>query len=600
MAGDQSPESRVLEFVDQLKARLKEDDRGPQWIRRCEDLLNEINQVLNPSTASGVELLDIAGGCDLLKVEVQYVGISQVCETSVSSLIANIAGTCDPREMFTVFFEAINLYTKPGTLHLCIPLLRGLSIVFRRIRRRQAEFFKEAIPGLLDVGKAALNDKEDAVESGEELSEMKDVSRNSITENVPSKLVDELVNLGKAMRDVLSCEENQRLRDVIIIYILRLLALVSCSDITIDGVIPQHVEDIIKLMYGINFYLKEILTTRQLEEIIDRYADENENNMRSTRFEVRRGAALAVFWGIHDKDSPTSASVFDLMRSQIENSGLQSACAIVNLASVLLVPSGWKEELLIQQKGLALITSSVELFKAVSSTISPVLRDAVSLQILPALKRIEGLIVRTTNSALRKEAYGVLLKIIKELLPAQERYQALYYTISNCDHPSLVSLLLTCVKDEVAKAWPYREMQTETLGNLPLGSAEMQVDNISSPFVSSEVLKFIQCVLRGKDGNPTELPSNTDAVIGALNLYRFLLIRESSGKTNYTHVLFHEELVKGRTYWLLPLREQALRIRSALEEAGSGEEIMLGMNCLLSVLYRCLEIVEQVQKELSS
>ncbi|KAL2630150.1 hypothetical protein R1flu_014836 [Riccia fluitans] len=47
-AGGQSPKSRVVEFVKKQKARLKEDNRGPQWIRRCEDLLNEINQVINP------------------------------------------------------------------------------------------------------------------------------------------------------------------------------------------------------------------------------------------------------------------------------------------------------------------------------------------------------------------------------------------------------------------------------------------------------------------------------------------------------------------------------------------------------------------------
>ncbi|KAL3677136.1 hypothetical protein R1sor_027084 [Riccia sorocarpa] len=587
-AGGKSPEAKVAEIVGNLKARLKEVDRGPQWMKSCEDFLNETNQVLNPSAEAGEELLDIAGGSDLLKVSVHYVGLSQVCEASISSLIANIAGTCDPREMFTIFLEAINEYAKPGTLHLCVPLLRGLAMIFRRIRRRQPEFFKEAIPGLLDVGKAALDVKNDPVGSEEEeddMLEFKYVTRHdAVIQNVPVKVVIELVNLGNAMRDVWRVEENQKLHDVITIYILRLLALVSCMDITHDGSTPQPVDDIVKLMCEVKFSLEEILITKQLKEILNRYADENENNVRQTRFEAWRGAALAVYWGIHDKDSPTAASVSDLMRNQIETSGLEGASEMINLASVLLVPACGKRESLIYQNALGLMTSTVEIFKAVPSRISPVQHNAISVQIIPALKRIEDLLIRTVNSSLRKEAYGVLLKIIKELLPATERYQALYDMITNCDHPSLVSLLLTCVKDEVARAWPS-------------GSAQTPGESISSPFVSSRVLQFIECVLRGKDGNPTELPLNIDAVIAALNLYRFLLIRESSGKTNYTHVLSSDELVKGRTHWLLPMREQALRVRSALEEADSGEEVLLGINCLLSVLYRCLEIVEQLQKD---
>ncbi|KAG6557624.1 hypothetical protein Mapa_000905 [Marchantia paleacea] len=606
-AGCEGQGREVAEFVDNLKARLKEVERGSEWTRQCEDLLKEINHSLDPNVAYGQELLDIAGGSDLLEVVVQYAGISEGCEANINTLIANMAASCDPREMFTIFFEVINVYTKPRTLHLCIPLLHGLSIVFRRIRRRQVEFFKEAIPGLLEVGRAALEVKGVPGEndSDDEVSESRgqQIPHYQVSDNVPSKLVEKLVNLGKTMREVYSGDDNQRLSDMLVLYILRLLSLASCSSSAIEGAVPEIVMEVMNLLSSSNLFVKEILTSRKLEEILDRYSDDEDHILR-TRFEAAVGAALAVYWCILNKDSSTATLVFDFLKSQIENSGRQGVSYVINMASILLVPFGWNQDVSFQQKGLTLITSVLEVFKTISSTSHTVQPDDSSVQIMPALKRIQDLLVHTANTKLRREAYALLIKTIKQTLPAPERFQALFHIITNCDHPSLVSLLLNCVKDEVVSAWPPvvdPPNQRESFGLSTSASAETFTEGLTlSPFASSQVLQFIQCVLRTRDGGLAELPRNIDAVLSALNLYRFLLIRESSGNTNYTQVLDHDELVKGRTYWLLPIREQALRVRSVLErvdtETDSNADMMLGIDCLQSVLYRCLEIVELLQK----
>ncbi|BBN10591.1 glomulin [Marchantia polymorpha subsp. ruderalis] len=609
-AGGEGQGREVAEFVDNLKARLKEVERGSEWTRQCEDLLKKINSSLDPNVAYGQELLDIAGGSDLLEVVVQYAGISEGCEANINTLIANMAASCDPREMFTIFFEVINIYTKPRTLHLCIPLLHGLSIVFPRIRRRQVEFFKEAIPGLLEVGRAALEVKGATGEndSDDEVSESRaqQIPHYRVPDNIPSKLVEKLVNLGKTMREVYTGDDNQRLSDILVLYILRLLSLASCSTSAIEGGVPEIVMEVMNLLSSSNLFVKEILTTRKLEEILDRYSDEDEDQILRTRFEATVGAALAVYWYIFNKDSSTVTLVFDFLKSQVENSGRQGVSYVINMASILLVPLGWNQDVSFQQKGVTLLTSILEVLKTISNTSHTVQPDDSSIYIMPALKRIQDLVVHTANTKLRREAYALLIKTIKQTLPAPERFQALFDIITNCDHPSLVSLLLNCVKDEVVSAWPPvvdLPIQRGSDGLSTSASAETFTEGMTlSPFVNSQVLQFIQCVLRTRDGDLAELPRNIDAVVSALNLYRFLLIRESSGNTNYTQVLGHDELVKGRTYWLLPIREQALSVRSVLErvdsETDSSADMMLAIDCLQSVLYRCLEIVEEVQRGL--
>lgn len=70
----------------------------------------------------------------------------------------------------------------------------------------------------------------------------------------------------------------------------------------------------------------------------------------------------------------------------------------------------------------------------------------------------------------------------------------------------------------------------------------------------------------------------------------------SSDGTNYTQVLSREELVKGRKFWLLPLREEIARAQYALEAQGTDahQEVLLGMDFVKDVLYRCLELVEEL------
>jgi hypothetical protein len=121
---------------------------------------------------------------------------------------------------------------------------------------------------------------------------------------------------------------------------------------------------------------------------------------------------------------------------------------------------------------------------------------------------------------------------------------------------------------------------------------------IVSPFVSSEVLQVIESVLHPLGGNPPDLPSQIDSVQGALNLYRFIIIRETSGKTNLTGVLSKASLMKAHTQWLLPLCELLGGMQSNLVVEGDeyAAGVGLAIDNLQSVLIRCLELTEDALK----
>lgn len=78
-------------------------------------------------------------------------------------------------------------------------------------------------------------------------------------------------------------------------------------------------------------------------------------------------------------------------------------------------------------------------------------------------------------------------------------------------------------------------------------------------------------------------------MLSALNLYRFILITESSGKTNYTEVLLKSKLQKVYREWLEPLRS----LVSGVSAGDNDGQLAIALNPLEFVLYRCIELVEE-------
>ncbi|KAL0337228.1 UNVERIFIED_CONTAM: Aberrant root formation protein 4 [Sesamum calycinum] len=88
-------------------------------------------------------------------------------------------------------------------------------------------------------------------------------------------------------------------------------------------------------------------------------------------------------------------------------------------------------------------------------------------------------------------------------------------------------------------------------------------------------------------------------VLSALNLYRFILITESSGNSNSTGILSKDKLQKAYNEWLLPLR--TLVTGTMAESQKDYENLACDTICALNpvelVLYRCIELVEEKLKQ---
>ncbi|KAH8954070.1 hypothetical protein BDL97_08G060600 [Sphagnum fallax] len=583
------------EFVEVLRApfdnvELAETREEEDWLASCEEMLQQAMTLLDPSSPSGQVLLDHVGW-ELPLVVVKYVNLSQPCLNFCYSIIEALAQSCNPRELFAGFMEALNILTSFQTLAFCVPLARGLSLVFPRLKRRQADFFKSGNPGLLAVARLTMREEEDGVENGNGDGSLSDrILTNRIIpiEDLRTEIIHELILVANAVRYTCDLVE----------------AIIGGGLQSSPPGAPDMVMQLVELLplCGISFF--ELLTSNQIEKFVDSTTDDDDAEKALVKSEARRGGALAVYWGMSDsKVDSTARESLHSLKEKFLLSGIKGVIAALSLVTSLLPVPLSRPSWLLPEKGVTLLFSILDISGPYETTTHDNTEDdwpTLTLQIVPILQAVQDVIVYAPDPALRRRAYLALTKVIKDVLPVSTRFHSLQALISSCPYPSLVSLLLTCLKDEVARAWPVFKQGCGAECNVEVTAVGDSFKScpIVSPFVSSEVLQVIESVLHPLGGNPPDLPSQIDSVQGALNLYRFIIIRETSGKTNLTGVLSKASLMKAQTQWLLPLRELLGGIQSNLVVEGDeyAAGVGLAIDNLQSVLIRCLELTEDALK----
>eukprot|EP00850_Spirogloea_muscicola_P002964 SM000011S19142 [mRNA] locus=s11:1171346:1176157:+ [translate_table: standard] len=223
--------------------------------------------------------------------------------------------------------------------------------------------------------------------------------------------------------------------------------------------------------------------------------------------------------------------------------------------------------------------------------------------------------VLSSSAALAKRCFEVLQEVLLVMYTSRERFKAVRSLIVQAPHPMMVSLLLRFAKEEADKCLQVRLLVpgTSMTPNTPdTSSREEQSDSVaapgqgatctaseghdkqndSSPFATADILILIKHVLCPPSGRPLDLTAECDSVMAALNLYRFLLLRESAAGSNRTGIRSGAQLERSRREWLLPLRQAlvAAAAEEAAEEAG-------GAGVALGLLLRCLELNEQAQAQ---
>ncbi|KAG0623472.1 hypothetical protein M758_3G176700 [Ceratodon purpureus] len=616
--GIEESEASAREFLDLLERplydlELRKSSAG-KWLAQCERVLQEAVELLDPSSSSGLDLLEKVG-LELPKVAVKFVSLSQACQDHCLSIIEDLAENCSPREMFAAFMEALNIYSASETLIYCIPLVQGLSLVFSRLQRRQHQFFQEASSGLLALVRLAAQDDDDEDEEEEEESVQAMDGQNKVPlKQVRAAIVDDIVQVALTVRETCDTvdvdEHREDFQQRLGMFALQILGIAGEKIAHPGREVPLAVIELVELLpyCGVSVFL--LLTGDQIQALIETTADEVAGSSdqvaqaNQKKSEATKGAALAVYWALSNIQVAEGAGItLDSLKEGLRFTGRKGVIAALSVATSLLAGRSLRPLSPVPATGLALVSTILDLASSLEFSIDDEEEDggvALTLHILPALQRLENVVVYAPSIEMRRQGYGFIKKIIQDVLPENSRLQSLQMLISNCIYPSLVSLHLICIKDEVAKAWPPSPQQK----GLPSGDVHSvgeshRLKHFSSPFVSEDVLEVIGNVLK-PDGGAPELPPQIDSVQSALNLYRFILIRESSGKTNYTGILSKETLKKARTECLLPLREAVGQMSLALLEDDDevSADMRLAIDSLQSVVYRCLELNEEALAQL--
>lgn len=297
---------------------------------------------------------------------------------------------------------------------------------------------------------------------------------------------------------------------------------------------------------------------------------------------VKPGACLSVVWG-YMLDEIALAAKQDLAKlmEEIRSSQIKRWEAIEMLGHVLSAPTlPWtlKKHSL---NFLLSITDSVGRQEASEDIESSVCGP----QLLTALQVLVKAIMHSPDVDLRRCSLTALKRVMADI-PASLRLDILQILVKNSNSSSMTAILLDCAREDLQKN--YRRKNSTT-------APGRENALLSTSSWSESALNLVELVLRPPCGGPPSLPEQSDAVLSALNLYRYILLTESTGGTNFTEVLSKDKLRVVHEEWLLPLRILVTGIIS--ENKSDYDQICLDVICSLYpvevVLYRCIELVEE-------
>ncbi|KAF5936280.1 hypothetical protein HYC85_027409 [Camellia sinensis] len=211
-----------------------------------------------------------------------------------------------------------------------------------------------------------------------------------------------------------------------------------------------------------------------------------------------------------------------------------------------------------------------------------------TLQLKETLQSVEMVVIYAPDAVLRRNAFDALKKLLTFAL-FSSRNQVLADIPTSLRFDTLmIAILIDCVR---------KEMHMENCRWISIGNQVIRVQNNacdSAAFWNAGALELVELILRPTLGR-TCIPPR---VLSALNLYRFILMKESTGNTNYTGVLSKKNLQKAYNEWLLPL--QALVTGIVAENKRDYDRLAMDTVCVLNpvelVLYHCIELVEEKLK----
>ncbi|ESQ41057.1 hypothetical protein EUTSA_v10013026mg [Eutrema salsugineum] len=559
IGGSQDLESLVTDLVNCLNS-LSENVASDASDELENDVIQVLAEILKfvSSPQLDQDVID-ALSFELPKVISKFADVSSRCLELVEEIVDRFVEACSPRDMLSILCEALDAarcFLSPSSCST--PLLHGLSKVFISVQRRHYEQLKVAVPVVLNA--------------------LKDISLE--TDVQVEHLLDEALRIAISIRDVsskLKNEEGTKVRCLLGLYVIQITAILSVS-------IRDKVASCVPLVVQLKPFLiycglthLGLITGNDTEKLMSAVAGDDDDDFISFFPDIKLGASLLFIWAKLSPEVADAALRNDV--DELRSNPVKRWQAYGMLKYIL--SSG---DLLWEFKRHT-IEFLLDITKGPSSQSNDEQIDCSQYtpSIYAALQAVILVIVYAPDAGLRMKTFEALKRILSDI-PAPQRFDVLRALVTNSQSPSMTAILLDLVKYNMSRS---------------------SLEATDCATADTHVIELVELVLKPPQGGPPLLPDQSDAVSAALNLYRFALIYESRGEAGKersregSEVLSKKNLEKAYKEWLMPLRN-VLSCSIANLEGDHGDESSLEVVCHLSriesVLYRCIELVEEKLK----
>ncbi|PNT33835.1 hypothetical protein POPTR_006G259600v4 [Populus trichocarpa] len=568
-SGDEKSVAELVDFIDSVSDSAVSNHEDSDEQGNAVEVLSETHKfLLSPSLDQAV--ID-ALSFELPKAVSKFAGLSNECLRIADSIIDFFIENCSPRDMLPILCEALDSWN--GMVHaydFVAPLLSGISKVLLAIQRRHFEQVKVAVPVILNVLKAVC-------------------SEFSARDTECMNLFIRALGIADSIRAICAKLEGrvlEKLRDVLSSYILQIMALLS---LVLGCEIPRCLPLVSRLSEFFPFcglsYLG-LITGSDVDEMTRTFVAEEEDDYMRCLSYIKHGAAISVIWG-HISVNVARAAGGDVstVKDEILSNQTERWQAVGMLKYIFsFVDFPWE----LKKHAIDFLLCITDGNIARNCNDEDTDCSIYMPNLYAALQAITMVIMYTPDTVLRKNAFEALKRVLADI-PTSQRFEIFQALITNSMSSPMTALLLDLVRSDLYK---------EGFQRTATGKDEEKQANKAAPLWVARALELVELVFRPPKGGPPSFPEHGDAVLAALNLYRFILMTESAGKTNYTGVLSKKNLEKAFNEWLLPLRALVAGIMA--ENKDDHDPLVMDTVCSLNpielVLYRCIELVEDKLK----
>ncbi|KAJ9184066.1 hypothetical protein P3X46_007846 [Hevea brasiliensis] len=317
--GDGSSVWELVDFLETISGSALADAEDEDAQNNALEVLSEIQRFLLSPTLDQ-EVID-ALSFELPKVASKFAGLSSRCLEIADRIIDRFIEKCSPRDMLSILCGALSATDRPiYASGYVASILRGLSKVFISLQRRHFEQVKVAIPVILNVLKAACS------ELGDEDTECMNLFCRAI-------------GIADSIRAVCAKFEgrvNEKLRALLGLYVLQVMALVSFSEgDKVSSYLPLVSQLSNFLPYCDLSYLG-LITGSDVDVMTNIIVGEVEDDYMSCLSYIKHGASLSVIWGyIYDDVTQAAGGDISFIMGELQSNQINRWQAVGMLKYIL-------------------------------------------------------------------------------------------------------------------------------------------------------------------------------------------------------------------------------------------------------------------------